>query len=29
MKWMQDRMVEDIRVVRTIENILEECETDL
>ena len=29
MKWMQDRMVEDIRIVRTIENILEECATDL
>ena len=26
-KWMQDRMVEDIRIVRTIEDILEECET--
>ena len=27
-KWMQDRMVEDIRIVRTIEDRLEECETD-
>ena len=26
--WIQDRMVEDIRIVRTIEDILEECETD-
>ena len=29
-KWMQDSMVEDIRIVRTIEDIiLEECESDL
>ena len=27
-KWMQDRMVEDIMIVRTIKDILEECETD-